>query len=196
MALRRRQSAQFNFQIRKNEIDPEPLSACPEFHTQLQQRFCPKLRQWLSSVRPYTVHCSVQGFLQVAPPPPLHTCHKTHFLLIPNTHTLSTLPTYCQCIYSAYVSTPIYSLYASPAFLPAYVSCLQGTAGGGVGLLARGVRGAPAWSVLVVVGELRGLKDAQDVRWMCHALGWPCLCDSLGTRACPHPHPHPHPFFF
>ena len=56
----------------------------------------------------------------------------------------------------------------------------QGTAGGGVGLLSRGVRGAPAWSVLVVAGELRTLKDAQDVRWMCTTLGWPCLCDSLG----------------
>ena len=38
----------------------------------------------------------------------------------------------------------------------------------------------PAWSVLVVVGELRGLRDAQEVRWMCNTLGWPCLCDSLG----------------
>ena len=89
MALRRRQSVQFNFQIRKNEIDPEPLPTSPDFNAQLQQKFCPKLKQWLWSVRPYTVHCSVQGFLQV----------KNHILFC-----LSILLTYsayifCLCDY-------------------------------------------------------------------------------------------------
>ena len=99
MALRRRQSVQFNFQIRKNEIDPEPLPTSSDFNAQLQQKFCPKLKQWLWSVRPYTVHCSVQGFLQV----------KNHILFC-----LSILLTYSACV-TAY--SPIYAVYAVPISL-------------------------------------------------------------------------------
>ena len=147
MALRRRQSAQFNFQIRKNEIDPEPLSACPEFHTQLQQRFCPKLRQWLSSVRPYTVHCSVQGFLQVAPPPPPSYMSQNSFPFNPqHTHPLHAayvLPMYllCLCVYAYLLSLCISCLPACLCIMPAGHSGGRGRpAGSGGARRARLVR--------------------------------------------------------
>ena len=66
VALRRRQAVQLNFQIRKPEIDPDTLPAYPTFDAELRRRLCSKVRRWMRTVRPYTVHTDVAGFLRGA----------------------------------------------------------------------------------------------------------------------------------
>lgn len=39
------------------------------------------------------------------------------------------------------------------------------------------------WSVVFVVGEIRSVKDAIDLRWMSESLNIPCICDTMSMMA-------------
>jgi 2-succinyl-5-enolpyruvyl-6-hydroxy-3-cyclohexene-1-carboxylate synthase len=39
------------------------------------------------------------------------------------------------------------------------------------------------WSVVLVVGEIRSMKDAIDLRWMSESLRIPCICDTMSMMA-------------
>ena len=116
IAQRRGQTVHFNFQFRKNEINPEVWDE--NFPEKFRSLLPVKVHRWISSTAPYTRHSSLDNFFRVS--------------------------------------------------------------GGVVSQLKRWVkREWRMWSVVMIVGELRSVREATDLRWMCTQLQIPCISDCI-----------------